>query len=106
MSRASSGFIAPNITAPSNASPPNVWAKRVQSSPLLANTTTSTSNTHANTSANAAAVSDSRPMVVCVNCRSFKMRAITGNAVTDIADAKNNANGQNTALGGDSGTYK
>ena len=46
----------------------------------------------ASTSAIAADVSESRPITECVMPRSFRMRAMIGNAVMDIADAMNSAN--------------
>ncbi len=55
---------------------------------------------HASTSATAALVSDNRPIVVVVIPRSLRMRAMTGNAVIDIAAAMNNANGQKVTPAG------
>ena len=59
----------------------------------------------ANTSASAAELSASRPSLVWVMPRSLRMRAITGNAVIDIAAAMNSANGQNPTPAGASAGY-
>ncbi len=74
-------------------------AKAFQSCALLASTTTNATMTQASRSATAAEVIASRPTVVCVMPRSLRMRAITGNAVIDIAAATKSANGQKDTPG-------
>src|SRR5690606_16560951 len=92
-SRAHSGFSTMNTMATSAAAPST---ENSTSSPLplpvRANTAARKIQTQA--SSITAAPSASRPGVLRVNALSFRIRASTGNAVTEIAAAMNSANGQ------------
>jgi hypothetical protein len=87
--RRSNGRTTRNISAT------NGTANRTcqDSPPVAATVTTSASIDHASTSSTAAEPSARPPMAVRCMPRSVRMRASTGNAVTDMAAPRNSANG-------------